>query len=66
MSAELDQALRFRSYAEELRVIAADNTSEENRRTLLTLAVRYEQLAANMDAIEQANEAIRRARRRRT
>ena len=63
MSAELDQAQRFRNYAEELRIIAADRASEESRRTLLNLAGKYEQMAGNLAAIEQANQAIRRARR---
>lgn len=40
-----EQALRYRNYAEELRIIAADRTVEETKQALLKCATLYDQMA---------------------
>ena len=53
MSAETDRALRFQSYAEELRVIAAGDASAASREALLRIAAEYERMAASLESIEK-------------
>ena len=57
MSAETDRALRFRNYAEELRVIAASDASAASREALLRIAAEYERMAASLEAIEKSKIA---------
>lgn len=54
----IETALRFRNYAEELRVIAADKTTTENRETLLRVAADYERIADSFDAIIKSKNAL--------
>jgi hypothetical protein len=54
----IETALRFRNYAEELRVIAADKTTTENRETLLRVAADYERIADSFDAIIRSKNAL--------
>ena len=57
MGGELDSALRFRNYAEELRMIAADRTSAENRETLLKVAEDYDRIARSFESIDRSKKA---------
>ena len=51
---ELDRGLRFRNYAEELRLIAAEGATPEARQSLLLAAQQYDQMAARLESIERA------------
>ena len=50
----LERALRYRNYAEELRIIAADKTLPENQQLLLKMANEYERLATSLEAMSAA------------
>ena len=54
MSGEFDSALRCRNYAEELRLIAADRTTTENRDTLLKVAEDYDRIARSYESIDRS------------
>jgi hypothetical protein len=54
----IETALRFRNYAEELRLIAGDRATAENRATLLQVAADYDRLAASWEAMAQAKIAL--------
>ena len=54
MSGEFDSALRCRNYAEELRLIAADRTTTENRETLLKVAEDYDRIARSFESIDRS------------
>jgi len=58
MNDRLRTAKRYREYAEELRVIAADKHVPENRDALLKIAEDYEQMAASLDAVNEPRLAI--------
>ena len=60
MNADLEMALRYRNYAEELRLIAADRSTTENRETLLKVAADYERIADSLAAMSHAKEATSR------
>ena len=60
MSEELDTAVRYRLHAEELRVIAVDKLSPENRDTLMKLAEDYDHMAKTLEAIDKTNQSMRR------
>jgi hypothetical protein len=62
MSEELDTAQRYRQRAEELRTIALDDKTRENRDALLRIAKDYEQMADTLEAIDKTNRAMRRPR----
>jgi hypothetical protein len=57
MGGEFDNALRCRNYAEELRIIAADRTSAENRDTLLKVAEDYDRIARSFESIDRSKRA---------
>jgi hypothetical protein len=57
MGNAFDSALRCRNYAEELRIIAADRASAENRKTLLTIADDYDRIAMSYEAIDKSKRA---------
>ncbi len=57
MGREFDSALRCRNYAEELRIIAADRTSVENRETLLKVAEDYDRIATTFESIDRSKKA---------
>jgi len=46
-----EQALRFRNYAEELRVIAGDKSTPEDRERLLRVASNYDRMAGQLEAV---------------
>jgi hypothetical protein len=51
MSDMLNQSLRFRNYAEILRLIAADKSSAQTRRTLLKIAAEYDRMAQDLEEL---------------
>ena len=53
---EIDRSLRFRNYAEELRIIAAEATPA-GRKSLLMTAREYDHMADSMDAIVRSKVA---------
>ena len=57
MRGELETALRYRNYAEELRIIAADRTSAANRQLLLKVAEDYDRIATSFEAIDRSKKA---------
>ena len=59
MSDELDTAKRYRQRAEELRVVAAEETSREQRAALERIARDYEAMAVTMEIIDRTNRAHR-------
>ena len=62
MSEELDTARRYRQRAEELKIIAEDESSLQTRRTLEQIASDYELMAETLEAIDRTNQAIARPR----
>lgn len=58
MSVDLDIARRYRLHAEELRIIAADASSQGIRETLLHIAEDYERMASSLEAIDKTNKAL--------
>ena len=51
-----ERAMRFRNYAEELRIIAADKTLVENQQTLLKAARDYDRLAEKLEAMSTTKQ----------
>jgi hypothetical protein len=47
-------AIRCRNYAEELRIMAADRSTNENRASLLRVAIDYDRMATSFEAIDKA------------
>jgi hypothetical protein len=62
MSEELDTARRYRQRAEELKIIADDETVHQTRLTLQRIAADYERMAETLEAIDRTNRAIARPR----
>ena len=58
MPAFLERAIRFRNYAEELKIIASDRTIPENQRALLKAAGDYERMAGQLEAMSEAKKAM--------
>jgi hypothetical protein len=54
----LERAIRFRNYAEELKIIAADRTSVENSEALLKVAVDYERMAKSLETMSASKKAL--------
>ena len=54
---DLDRALRYRNYAEELRLIGASGASKESMAALEKVARGYDQLGATMEAIDRSKRA---------
>jgi hypothetical protein len=54
MNERLKTARRYREYAEELRVIAADKHVPENRTALLKIAEDYDRMADSLEMIKVA------------
>jgi len=50
----IEAALRCRNYAEELRIIAADKATPENREALLRIADDYDQMANSFESLDRA------------
>ena len=59
MSSELDTANRYRQRAEELRIIAQDDSSKETSSTLAKIADDYDRMADTLEAIDRTNKAMR-------
>ena len=55
---DLGVALRFRNYAEELRIIAADMATAENRDALTKVAFDYDRAASSIEAISRSKKAL--------
>jgi hypothetical protein len=53
-----DAALRCSNYAEELRVIAADWITTENRKALLRVAADYDRMAIAYDAMHKVKVSL--------
>jgi hypothetical protein len=58
VSDELEKALRFRNYAEELRLIAGDKSSAESRRALLQIASHYDRMANTLEALDRSKNKL--------
>jgi len=61
MSDDLETAARYRERAEGLRNIASDTTNFAIRNHLLSIAERYDRLAAMLEDIDATNVAMERA-----
>ena len=57
----LEKSLRFRNYAEEPRLIAADKAALNNRYALKRAANHYERMAEILEAIDRSNRAMSKA-----
>jgi hypothetical protein len=62
MSEELNTARRYRQRAEELKIIAEDESVHRTRLTLQRIATDYERMAETLEAIDRSNQAIARPR----
>ena len=62
MSEELDTAKRYRQRAEELRIIAEEESALRTRSTLREIAADYERMADTLEAIDRTHQAIARPR----
>lgn len=58
MSVESYRAIRYRNYAEELRVVAAEHDVDQNRFVLLKVAADYDRMAAALEVIAQSKAAL--------
>jgi hypothetical protein len=63
MTLEMEAAARYRSHAEELRVIAESNGHFQTQRILLNIANDYDRMAEIFEQIEQTNQSLRRPKR---
>jgi hypothetical protein len=54
----LERAIKFRNYAEELKIIAADRTSVETSEALLKAAADYERMAKSLEAMSASKKAL--------
>ena len=54
VSPEIDNAIRCRNYAEELRIIAFDRATPENREALMRIADDYDRIADSYEGIDRA------------
>jgi hypothetical protein len=59
MSEDLDIAKRYRQRAEELRIIATDDRTGENRAALERIARDYDRMAETMETLDRTNAARR-------
>ena len=62
MSLEMDAAMRYRTHAEELRVIAESDGHFQTQRILLSIARDYERMAETFEQIDRTNQSLRRPR----
>jgi len=60
MSLEMEAATRYRTHAEELRVIAESDGHFHTQRTLLGIARDYDRMAETFEQIERTNQSLRR------
>jgi len=64
MTLEMEAATRYRTHAEELRVIAESDGHFQTQRMLLGIARDYERMAETFEQIERTNQSLRRAKPR--
>ena len=64
MSLERDAALRYRTHAEELRVIAKSDGHYNTQRLLLSIANDYMRMAETFEQIDRTNQSLRRPKSR--
>ena len=62
MSLEMEAALRYRTHAEELRVIAESDGHFQTQRVLLGIAKDYDRMAERFEQIDRTNLSLRRAK----
>ena len=62
MSEDIQRAIRYRNYAEELRLIAADKATPENRQRLISAAEDYDRMADSLEAVDRTKRAQGRPR----
>lgn len=62
MSLELDAATRYRTHAEELRVIADSDGHYQTQRILQSIANDYVRMAETFEQIDRTNQSLRRPR----
>lgn len=60
VSLEMDAALRYRTHAEELRVIAESDGHFQTQRILLSIANDYVRMAETFEQIDRTNQSLRR------
>ncbi len=58
MSLEMEAAARYRTHAEELRVIAESDGHFQTQRMLLSIARDYDRMAETFEEIERANKSL--------
>jgi hypothetical protein len=59
MGYESDTAARYRAHAEKLRAIADSDGLEQTRQILIRVAMEYETIAKNMDALDAMHKRQR-------
>ena len=64
VSLEMDAALRYRTHAEELRVIAESDGHFQTQRILLSIANDYVRMAETFEQIDRTNQSLLRPRQR--
>lgn len=64
VSLEMDAALRYRTHAEELRVIAESDGHFQTQRILLGIANDYIRMAETFEQIDRTNQSLRRPKAR--
>ena len=61
MTLEMEAATRYRTHAEELRVIAESDGHSQTQRMLLSIAKDYDRMAETFEQLERTNQSMRRA-----
>ena len=59
MTLEMEAATRYRTHAEELRVIAESNGHHRTQQILLSIASDYDRMAETFEQIEQTNQSVK-------
>jgi hypothetical protein len=59
MVSDVDRLIRYRNYAEELRIIAGDRTTPHNHEALLRIAEDYDRLANSVEAVIKSKDAAK-------
>jgi hypothetical protein len=60
MTLEMEAAVRYRTHAEELRVIAESDGHFQTQRILLSIAKDYDRMAETFEQIDRTNQSLRR------
>ena len=64
VSLEMDAALRYRTHAEELRVIAESDGHFQTQRILISIANDYVRMAETFEQIDRTNQSLHRPKPR--